>query len=211
MFSHVWPLVHLGQSLEALSHPPPGLMCPPAPAARTSALHPRLCHPAEPRVPRLQLSPHTTGGRSSPEAKTADRLPGSSARGSRLPGAPPSAYRGPQQGIPGSPTSAVTPEAPFLVKSSRKCVKNLLLKGHMAPYSELPGSPTRNTGVPNKEYRGPQQKLPGSPTKTTGVPNKNYRGPQQKLPGSPTRLLGESPASKRVFLLFAEALCIVYV
>src|SRR3954463_128877 len=33
--------------------------------------------------------------------------------------------------------------------------------------------------ITDGDYRGPQQKLPGSPTKTTGVPNKNYRGPQQ--------------------------------
>src|SRR5215210_1559582 len=37
---------------------------------------------------------------------------------------------------------------------------------------ELPGCPTRTTGVPDKNYRGAQQELPGCPTKTTGVPNK---------------------------------------
>jgi hypothetical protein len=103
---------------------------------------------------------------------------------------PPSTYRGPQQKLPGSPTSAVTPKAQFLVKSSRKCVKSLLLKRRITPHRALPGSPTRITGVPNKNYRGPQQGLPGSPTKTTGVPNKNYRGPQQGGSGNPLQASG---------------------
>src|SRR5215217_2149159 len=32
---------------------------------------------------------------------------------------------------------------------------------------------------PQIHYRGAQQELPGSPTRTTGVPDKNYRGAQQ--------------------------------
>ncbi len=132
----------------------------------------------------------------------------------RLACEPPSAYRGPQQKLPGSPTSAVTPEAPFLVESSRKCVKSLLLKRRIAPHRALPGSPTRNTGASNKTYRGGQQKVPGCPAKTTGVANKDYRGGQQKVPGCPTSRLGESPASKRNFCFprrLSVLLCLVVV
>ena len=63
--------------------------------------------------------------------------------------APPSAYRGAQQKLPGSPTSGVIPEAPFLVKNSRKCVKSLLLKRRMTPQRVLSGCPTSRLGPSN--------------------------------------------------------------
>jgi hypothetical protein len=47
------------------------------------------------------------------------------------------------QRVPGCPTSAVIPEALFLVKSTRKCVKSSLLKRRITPHRALPGSPTR--------------------------------------------------------------------
>jgi hypothetical protein len=139
---------------------------------------------------------------------------GASSKSLRFSCTPPSAYRGPQQKLPGCPTSAVIPGAPLLVKSSRKCVKSLLLKRRMTPHRALPGSPTRITGASNKNYRGPQQKLPGSSAKSTGVPDKDYRGAQQKLPGCPTSRLGESPASKRIFCFprrLSVLLCLVVV
>jgi hypothetical protein len=141
---------------------------------------------------------------------------GAFGKSSRLAWAPPSAYRGPQQAVPGCPTSALTPEASCLIKSSRKRVKSLLLKGRMAPHRALPGCPARTTGAPDKDYRGAQQKLPGCPTKTTGVPSKNYRGARQGLPGCPTKTTGVpdkatrgNPCKKADFLLSATSLCIV--
>jgi hypothetical protein len=118
------------------------------------------------------------------------RATGASSKGLRLSYAAPSAYRGPQQKVPGYPTSAVIPEAPLVVKSSRKCVKSLLLKRRVTPHRALPGCPTRITGVPNKKYRGTQQKLPGCPTRITGVPNKKYRGTQQVGSGNLLQVSG---------------------
>ena len=104
--------------------------------------------------------------------------------------APHSAYRGARQKYRGPQQAAVKPEALFVVKSTRKCVKSLLLKERMTPHSTLPGSSTRTTGVLNKNYRGPQQKLPGSSTRITGVSNKKYRGPQQVGSGNSLQASG---------------------
>src|SRR5215208_4369435 len=54
---------------------------------------------------------------------------------------PPAIYRGPQQVLPGPPTSTTG-------------VPNKYYRG---PQQKVPGSPTSTTGVPNKKYRGPQQ------------------------------------------------------
>src|SRR5215204_5973249 len=72
--------------------------------------------------------------------------------------------------------------------------------------NDVPGSPTRTTGVPNNLLRTLvgrlrrqsaqiSRKLPVlglmTPYKEpTGVLNKDYRGPQQGLPGCPTRITG---------------------
>ncbi len=50
-------------------------------------------------------------------------------------------YRGPQQGLPGSPAR----------------ITGVPDKDYRGPQQGLPGSPTRITGVPDKDYRGPRQ------------------------------------------------------
>jgi hypothetical protein len=62
-------------------------------------------------------------------------------RPTRLCETTPATYRGPQQALPGSPTSTTG-------------VPNKYYRG---PQQILPGSPTNTTGVPNKYYRGPRQ------------------------------------------------------
>ena len=98
-------------------------------------------------------------------------------------------YRGPQQALPGSPTSTFVRLQAARADNPRKLAET---------HSQL--AVRERTGVPSKCYRGPQQALPGSPTKTTGVPDKCYRGPQQALPGSPTKTTGvpDKPASQKL-------------
>jgi|SRR5215216_5118335 len=79
-------------------------------------------------------------------------------------GVPNKNYRGPQQGS----RSGVRPLTP--PKRANKPKTRLI----------------RPLDTPLLAYRGAQQELPGCPTKSTGVPNKDYRGAQQKVPGSPT-------------------------
>ena len=75
-------------------------------------------------------------------------------------GIPNKYYRGPQQVLPGSPTSifvrwpTACDDNPHKHAEVRPC---LTLQG---PCEGLPGSPTSATGVPNKYYRGPQQVAP---------------------------------------------------
>ena len=88
-------------------------------------------------------------------------------------------YRGPRQGLPGSPTSTFVRLQAARTDNPRKLAET---------HSQL--AVRERTGVPSKCYRGPQQALPGCPTKTTGVPNKCYRGAQQALPGCPTNVTG---------------------
>lgn len=82
--------------------------------------------------------------------------------------------------------------------------------------SPLHRVPQQAYRVPQQAYRGPRQKVPGSPTKTTGVPDKNYRGAEQGLPGSLTRTTGvpDKPLFKitckmDTFLIYSWFLCIV--
>jgi hypothetical protein len=104
-------------------------------------------------------------------------------------------YRGAQQGLPGSPTRVAVSRPLRNPRNPHKQAERAAFSVPRDPSRDVPGCPTRitgvpnkTTGVPNKDYRGPQQKLPGSPTKTTGVPNKNYRGPQQEpLPKVPAK------------------------
>src|SRR5919107_173454 len=51
-------------------------------------------------------------------------------------GVPNKSYRGPQQGLPGSPTKAT----------------GVLNKNYRGPQQALPGCPTKTTGVPNKRH-----------------------------------------------------------
>src|SRR5829696_1508060 len=76
----------------------------------------------------------------------------------------------------------------------------------MRAQKPLPGSPTRTTGVPNKDLGPVAGRLPLQGAQTsrklalldpviphpqhTGVPNKSYRGVQQGLPGCPTKSTG---------------------
>ena len=72
-------------------------------------------------------------------------------------GVPNKDYRGPQQGS----------------RSGGR--RSTPLKRANKPKTRL----IRPLDTPLLTYRGAQQELPGSPTRTTGVPNKKYRGPQQ--------------------------------
>jgi hypothetical protein len=103
-----------------------------------------------------------------------------------------STYRGAQQKLPGCPTRISGRWPAGDPSNPHTQAENASPWAPWNPTSNLPGSPTRITGVPDKRYRGAQQKLPGCPTKTTGVPNKDYRGAQQKLPGCPTSTLHQN-------------------
>jgi hypothetical protein len=83
----------------------------------------------------------------------------------------------------------------------------------LPPRIHVPGSPTKTTGVPNKNPRQGSRLPTHQPAQTsrkrlpfdsaipclrhTGVPNKDYRGPQQGLPGSPTKTAGVPNKSYR--------------
>jgi hypothetical protein len=94
-------------------------------------------------------------------------------------GVPNKNYRGPQQGSRSGGRPLTPPKRANKPKTRLIRPLDTPFPTYRGPQQELPGSPTRTTGVPNKKYRGPQQKVPGSPTRVTGVPNKKYRGPQQ--------------------------------
>jgi hypothetical protein len=146
-----------------------------------------MCDPASRDRPSL--------GNASPEATT---------------GVPNKYYRGPQQESP----SASRPLTPLRRANKPKARPIRPRETPPATYrgaqQVLPGSPTRVTGVSNKNYRGAQQVLPGSPTKATGVSNKNYRGAQQVLPGRPTKTTGVSNKWHFLELLQNEVFCVVF-
>lgn len=64
-------------------------------------------------------------------------------------------------------------------------------------YAAQTPPPAAFTGPP-RAYRGPRQQTPGSPTRLTGVPNKNYRGVGQILPGCPTSRTGVPDKSQSI-------------
>jgi hypothetical protein len=94
-------------------------------------------------------------------------------------GVPNKNYRGPQQGSRCSGRPLAPPKRANKPKTRLIRPLDTPLLTYRGAQQELPGCPTRTTGVPNKKYRGAQQKVPGCPTRTTGVPNKKYRGAQQ--------------------------------
>src|ERR687890_544810 len=108
----------------------------------------------------------TAGDRRSP------KVGGSKAPRSLATPAPKSAYRGARQGLPGCPTRICPRCQAAHDPNPRKQAQNALPLGPLSPASNLPGCPTKTTGVPDKNYRGPQQTPPGRPTKTTGAPDK---------------------------------------